>query len=89
MEDTEKRGVSQRWPDPLAGKLTAYKLSAAKKSFLNNSYTFGVAIPKLGIKAHLVDLESDNNDALSTAYPVVVKNIDLAVNKLALHVVRA
>ena len=89
VEDTA-RGVSRLQCDPLAGKLTAYKLSTTKENISNNKYSCGVAIPKLGIKAHLVDLEAEPHEVpLSTPLPVKVKSIDLAVNKLAFHVVLA
>jgi exoribonuclease R len=89
MEDKDK-GVSQRRRDPLAGTLTAYKLASVKKNLLTNKHMCSVAIPKLGMKAHLVDLKADFYDVpLSSAVQVEVKNIELAINRSAMNVVLA
>jgi len=88
-EDTAK-GVRRPQGDPLAGTLTAYVLSTAKKSQKNNKYTCGLAIPSLGVKAHLIDLETNAHDLpVSAAVPVKVKSIDLAVNRLGMQAVLA
>jgi len=85
-EDTEK-GVRRPGGNPLAGTLTGYILSTPKKSLKNNNFICGVAIPKLGVKAHLIDLDTDAHDLpLSAAVPLKVKSIDLAVNRLGLYV---
>lgn len=89
MEDRE-RGIPPPGRDPLAGRLTAYKMAGVKKSLLTNTYQCKVAIPELGIQPQLVDLDADFYDVpLSTTVQVKVKNIDLATNRLGMQVVLA
>jgi exoribonuclease-2 len=89
MEETEK-GVTRRQRDPLAGALKAYKLSSVRKTLVSNAHVCGVAVPELGILAHLVDLKAEFHDVpVSSPVPVKVKRIDLAVNRSGMHFVLA
>jgi len=91
MEENGKRRAEQPFKDPLAGMLTGYRVLPVRRNLSDNRRITGVALPELGIKAQLVDLDANFSAEvpLSGQVKVKVKNIQLASNRMALQVVLA